>query len=321
MKVFGRLAAIAVVPLLAGAGALAAVGGTAHAAPLVTAVTHVVNNDDDGGNGIWSVDDELRTVVITVDSVRSDCAPALPLADTCYSATVSDKGTWNGVTGAFTPNQHGADLGRKIAHAVSGTFAGGASYAFYAPNADVPSAASVAHLVNDHFTKPASGADSTSQWYLQAFTVADRSAVAGPGILSTWGWTYQDACESWTDSAANGDGQSLLAGNITGRVCAVPILYDGSAQFVAPTRETVNFKETIGTWVMFKIVGPGPIDLHVGWVLAKGGGVLNSGVYSGLNGGNGVTGPGYTVVYTPVTGQGSSHQIPGTKSGSVFFRS
>jgi hypothetical protein len=321
MKLGRRLTAVFAVPVLTAGIGLAAASGAAQAAPVLTAVTHVVNNDDDGGNGFWSVDDVTRTVTFSVDTTTTDCATVLPAGNTCYSATVTDHGQWNAIAGAFTPNQHGGFLGRKIAHAVTGTFSGGATYAFYAPTADVPSAANVAHLVNDHFTKPTSGEDSTSQWYLQAFLPGQQGAVHGPGILNTWSWTYRDACESWTDSAANGDGQGNAAGNITGRVCAVPVLFGGKAVFIAPTRENVEFRETIGTWVMFKIVGPGPINGHEGWVHAQGGGVLNEGVYSGLNGGNGVTGPGYTVIYTAVTGPGSFHQVPGTRSGSVFFRS
>jgi hypothetical protein len=307
MRIFKGLAVALAVPLAAGSVALTA--GTAHAAGVnFTAVTHVKNNADDGGNGNWAYDNFTRTL-----KVRTDTSVTPATGDRAYKATVTDTGTWRAILGAYTPNQNGAHSGLKIKHNANGTFTGTASYRFQAPVADVPSAANVAKTLNDNFTKPTSGPDSTNQWYLQAFLPNKQSAVTGT-IQNTWKWTYKDACESWTDSAANNDGQSNSAGNITGRVCPVPVLYGGQAVYVAPTRENVEFKQTIASWDKFTIVGPGAINGHQGWVNAKGGGVVNMAVYSGLEANHG-----YTVLYQPVVGQGSSKAIPGTHQGYVYF--
>lgn len=299
----------------AGVAVTAAVAGVpaAFAAPLppagFTAVTHVVNNYDDGGNGFWSVDDETRTLTVSVAASQA----GVPEGDTAFTAAIKDHGTWNAIAGAFTPNQAGAAAGEKITRSEDGTFTGSASYSFTAPSADVPSAANVAKYVNDNFTKPASGPDSAGQWYLQAFTAAQQPAVTG-SIGDDWTWAYGDACQSWTDSAANGDGQGSADGNITGKACVFPYTYDGRPSYVAPTRESITFKENTGTWVEFTIRGTGPINGHHGWVDAQGGGALNAGVYTGLEAGHG-----YGVTYTPVTGRGSLQRIPGSHGGTAFF--
>lgn len=302
--------AAAGVTVAGGVVAVAAAAPAAFAAPLplVTAVTHVAGNADDGGNGTWAYDNFTRTL-----KVSRDASVTPPAGEAAYTATVSDAGTWRAVFGAFTPNQGGADLGLKIGRNADGTFTGTASYSFDAPAADVPSAANVAKYVNDNFTKPASGPDSTSQWYLQAFTAAQQPAVTG-SIGDDFTWTYGNACQSWTDSAADGDGQGSADGNITGKACVFPYTYDGRPSYVAPTRENITFKENTGTWVEFTIQGPGPIDGHHGWVDAQGGGALNAGVYSGLDAGHG-----YGVTYTPVTGRGSFQRIPGSHGGTAFF--
>jgi hypothetical protein len=80
----------------------------------------------------------------------------------------------------------------------------------------------VAHALNDNFTS-ASGKNTTSLWYEQAFSAA--TTFGGTGILNTWSWTYKEtspAChQQWTDSATNGDGQGAADGNITGVSCHV----------------------------------------------------------------------------------------------------
>jgi hypothetical protein len=96
---------------------------------------------------------------------------------------------------------------------------------------------------------------------------------------------------------------------------AKPYLYGGHAVDIAPTRENVYF--SLGgvktpTWVHFQIFGPGPIDGHQGWVLAQPG--ENVGVYTGLEANHT-----YVSFYTPVTGRGSTTQIPGSHGGHVTF--
>jgi hypothetical protein len=194
-------AAIALVPL--------ALAGSASAAPAVTAHTHITNNPDSGGNGNWSYDNFNRTLTVTPGATAGT-----------YTATIHDTGTWSGIVGNFAPNQGGADHGTKITHSVSGVFSGDASYSFTANTA--PSAANVAHVLDDHFAS-ASGKNTTSLWYEQAFTAG--TTFGGTGILNTWSWTYNEtspAChQRWTDAFVSGDGQQANDGNITGASCHV----------------------------------------------------------------------------------------------------
>lgn len=306
----GVIAGLTAVLAVGGTAAAFAATGSASPAPAVTAVTRVTNAPDSGGNGTWSFDDYTRGLVIRVNPA----ATGVPEGDTAYTATVTDSGQFNAITGAYAPNQGGADAGVKVHSAVKGSMEGTASYAFDAPAADVPSAANVVHSLNDDYTA-ATGANSTGEWFLQAFTGAQQAAVADAsplGIQGNWSWTYKTACESWTDSAATSDGQSAAAGNVTGRACPVPVLYGGSAQYVAATREKVGFKQrNVPTWDEFTIVGPGFNGQH-GWVNAQVG--SNTAYYEGLKAGHG-----YTVLYQPVTAQGSSTAYPGSHEGYVFF--
>lgn len=126
---------------------------------------------------------------------------------------------------------------------------------------------------------------------------------------------YKDATVTATDAqGAQATGGFLLKVNGGPTATApVPVLSHGSAVSVSNNRENVYFDTTITTWVHFQIVGPGAINGHEGWVLATAGS-LNKAVYGGL-----LAGHTYAVFYTPVTGQGSSTQIVGTKTGHVTF--
>ena len=227
MRIKNKVLALAAVLPLAGIGLAA---GAAHATtPLVSASTTIINNADSGGNGFWANDDFTRTLTINTDTTSSDCAPLSGFSattDTCYSASVSDSGDANTIVGAFQPNQGGVTTtGDKITGPTEAVpFSGTAAYQFYAPTADVPSATVVQTTVNDNFTHPSSGMDSTSQWYLQAFTASEQGSVTG--ALGNWSWVYANGCEKWTDANTNHDGQSTpLAddGNITGSVCTTPV--------------------------------------------------------------------------------------------------
>ncbi len=82
---------------------------------------------------------------------------------------------------------------------------------------------------------------------------------------------------------------------------------------VSPTRENVYFIQSgAPSWDHFIIIGPGPINGHEGWVDGQLG--LNVAVYGGLWAHHG-----YTVFFQPVTGQGSTTPIPGSRGGHVFF--
>jgi hypothetical protein len=295
--------AVAALPL----GASLALGGSAHAAlSTVSAVTHVYNDPDSGNGGTWATDAFDRTVTVTLDSPQPVSTPAGFLA---YTATVSDSGTFRTIAGAHTPNQ--SVPGQKVSHDVDGTMTGGAAYTIIAPAADVLGATFQAAL-NANFT-PLSGAQSTSQWPVQAFTPQAGVLVT----LGNWSWTYVTAAgESWTDGSTTGDGNVVADGNITGLLAApviLPRLSHGHATATSPVRETVGYTQSgAASWDEFYIVGPGAINGHKGWVHGNLG--LNLAYYGGLEARHG-----YTVYYTPVEGQGSSVQIPGTRVGYVYF--
>jgi hypothetical protein len=89
----------------------------------------------------------------------------------------------------------------------------------------------------------------------------------------------------------------------------VPVLSHGKAVAISPTRETVTWQQTIPSWEEFRIVGPGAINGHIGWVPPG----TTTAVYSGL-----LAHHGYTVTYTPYTAKNGS-PIVGAKPGSVYF--
>jgi hypothetical protein len=272
----------------------------------VTQVTHIVNRPDGGNGGTWAYDSFTRTLTVAVAATQNPADAAAGKTD--YVATVVDNGGFSSVQGTKTPNQ--VTAGALVAHAVKGTMSGGISYTVVAPSTDNLVAPAGPVVENDNFAAPA-GNNTTAQWPAQVFA---NPALAVVTENQVWSWTYATACESWTDSAINGDGNLAADGNITGRICPVPVLYGGHAVFVAATRENVSYKQTLTAWDKFVIVGPGAINGHQGWVHGQGGGVENTGVYSGL-----LPNHGYTVLYTPVTGQGSNRQIIGTHTGYVFF--
>jgi hypothetical protein len=302
-----RLAVLAVPVIIAGTAAVAFTASAADAAPGVTAVTHIRNAPDSGNNGTWAYDNYARTLRITLDSPQPPTG--VPAGDFAYSATVTDRGTFSAIVGAYTPNQ--VVPGVKIAHSVSGSDDGGASYVVYAPKTDALTG-NVPGALNLDFAA-ATGDQTTTNWPAQAFASATGVVVTYAHGGDGWSWTYRTACQAWTDSGFNGDGNLAHDGNITGKICAVPRLYDGAAVYVSPVRENVTFKQTIGSWDEFKIVGPGPINGHIGWVQAVGHGVTNAAVYGGLNANSG-----YTVFYTPETHK-YGHQILGTHTGYVYF--
>jgi hypothetical protein len=202
-------------------------GAAANAAPMpapnivnFTAVTHIANNGDTGGAGnTWANVDITRTLTVkTAPSSEQNAANS-----TVYVATVQDQGDLVTIPGQLAPNQGGADAGSKVLHAVKGVMEGSTTYTFTASDTDIPAKANVQGFVNDHGTKPTSGPDSTSQWYLQAFTGSQQSSVTGGESTNWGGWFYKTACgETWVDSYAGNDGQNLADGNITGKDCATP---------------------------------------------------------------------------------------------------
>jgi hypothetical protein len=146
---------------------------------------------------------------------------------------------------------------------------------------------------------------------LPAGLTSGNPLLAGTAVPGT----YKDMLATATDNlGAKGTGSFELTVNGSKTPKApVPVLSHGSASYVSPVRENVYFDTTISTWVHFQIVGPGAINGHEGWVYAVAG-QLNKAVYGGLEANHT-----YTVYYTPVTGKGSTTQIPGTHTGYVVF--
>lgn len=203
-------------------------GPAAHAAtatPLFTATTSVTNAPDSGGNGTWAFDTYTRTFSVYPDPGGCTAMAGFGAADTCYSATVADLGTSETIPGAYQPNQGDPATGDKISGpSVTASMTGSAGYTFYAPGADLPSAANVHQTVADNYAA-AAGENSTDGWFMQAFKAGDTSVI-GSINATGWSWSYATGCETWTDAWNNGDGQSAnlsADGNITGLVCPASV--------------------------------------------------------------------------------------------------
>jgi len=258
------IAAAAFVATGAGA-AFATTSGQAASAPLVKAVTRVLNHPDSGNGGnAWAYDDFNRT--LTMDAAAASVCTAAELSnfdaseDTCYTAEVSDSGQFNAVVGSDAPNQ--AVAGVKILRSAKGTMEGTATYVLYAPAADIPSAGYAEKTQNDNFASPAASADTTTDWFRQAFAASAQASVTGAYTSggNGWDWTYSTDCETWTDSGTNGDGNLPADGNITGKTCILPHLYDGHVVpgSLLPTRVELGWKDGPGVhYVLTRTFGYG----------------------------------------------------------------
>jgi hypothetical protein len=227
LSIRSKAAAVAGVLTLSGmlAGTLASASAlpASAATAVVSETTHITSDPDSGGQGNWANDAMTRTLTISVDpGACSAITPAIVATDTCYYATVSDSGTFKTIDEAYQPNQGTPLSNARIAHVVSGKLSGTADFTFYAPTADAPSDTLVPATL--------SGTPGTSTWFERAFPTA---TPFDGGINNGWSWTYTSytgqtktakavACQTWTDSAASGDGQQPAAGNITGQLCAAP---------------------------------------------------------------------------------------------------
>lgn len=294
---------LAAVPVAALALAALGLGTAAHAAPAtVTAVTHVVNRADSGNGGTWAYDNLTRTLKVTPGATSST-----------YNAVVTDKGTFTTVQGALSPNQ--ATAGTKVTRAVKGTFSGSIKYTVTAAAGSTLTDVATA-TENDMLAAPA-GENTTGNWPDRAFTVKPASVTEGD-----WSWTYKTAAESWTDSSADGDGNVLADGNITGKVTApakaVPYVYAGHVLTVSQDKATVGWSDSKTGWptasqcVEVYIYGPGFTSpnggAHVGFTCNNGDQAANIGVLWGLH-----KGSTYALFVRPATGTyGSHHPIAGT---------
>ncbi|HEX6454523.1 MAG TPA: RICIN domain-containing protein [Trebonia sp.] len=211
--VMGAVAAGAASAVAMGAGP----AGAATTPTSVTASTYITNHPD-GGHGTpstWAYDDFTRKLTVTPSSSAATDCPNMPTGDTCYDATIADSGHFNAVVGAGSPS--GA-AGVQISHSVQGTMNGTGYFVLYAPASDTLTG-TVPATENDNFADPADPSHYSYNWPELAF--ADPSAVVWVDQENAYSYTYKDACESWTDSNANDDGQLTTAGNITGNTCVL----------------------------------------------------------------------------------------------------
>jgi hypothetical protein len=215
----------------------------ASAAPISVSGTTYLPDNGDSGNGavsIWADDAFHRD--LTVTAAPSVCSvPVTGL--TCYVATISDSGTFTTRPGnGHAPNPNSvSDPGTNIAYPpVSGPFSGGGTYIFQ--TAATPAPANIPDVVNNHGSSSPPALHSTSDWFANAFASgttfynSDGQEVTLGGtndtvLQNSWGWSYTSMtgagkhtlavdCESWTDSFANGAGDTPGDSNITGKQCA-----------------------------------------------------------------------------------------------------
>lgn len=221
-----RKIALAALAPLAAVGFAAGISTAASAAPLVHATTHVANRADSGNGGTWATDNFTRSLTI----VKSASQVNAPDGDTLYTAFVVDNGGFTAHAGALAPNQ--AVPGVHVAHSVNGSFKGGITYTIAAPNADALTG-TVPAFENDAVGTPVP----TSTWPAQAFATSVGVQVTEN---AGWSWKYSTACESWTDSSANGDGNLAGDGNITGKICTVPKPYVYAGHVITEDNNTAS---------------------------------------------------------------------------------
>lgn len=211
------LAAAAI--LTAGLVAVASPASAASITTPVSASTTLSNRGDSGGDGTdWAHDNMTRTLTVTeVSHVGKSTRTVYT-----FTATLTDKGTFTTINGASTPNQNGADAGKKVNHTVTGTVTGYVTYHFTANRLQVKSAAP-----KTMSGTPTTGNGTTGNWYKNLFPAG--TTFGGAGMDNNWIWTYvynQTAKvgtstvslpEFWVDSAAHG-GQDPADGNIDGNL-------------------------------------------------------------------------------------------------------
>jgi hypothetical protein len=204
------VAALAVLPVAAASAAAASTAQTSHhgANHTVTAVTHLVNRGDSGGNGNnWAYDNFTRTAKITFRGVAPliDC---LTFSGNCYAftASLSDHGHFVTIPGVLAPNQGAPYIGSMVQSAVRGHFHGyGLFTTFYATA--MPDAGLVPSNVNGN-AHPS---------YLWPTLFFPSSAIVTSPNENDWGYFYYaPQHQSWVDASFNAGGQLATDGNITG---------------------------------------------------------------------------------------------------------
>lgn len=204
---------------LAAGLAATALSSPAHATTPTTVTAYTqVNDRPDGGHGAgtyWANDSFVRALSLTADATAADC-PGMPATgDTCYKGTITDTGNFTTIPNRGAPNQNDPAAASDLTigfPAVTGTLSG--TYAFTVYASAAPSASTVPASEDDKGTTPLV---TTGNWAYQAFPAGTAAGFNG----GAYSWSYKTACEAWTDSSTNGDGNQTGDGNITGKVCPV----------------------------------------------------------------------------------------------------
>lgn len=168
------IAALTAATVVAVGAALTASMAANAAAPFTDTVS-VSNHQDSGNNGNWALDTFQRTTTIT------------STGDGTYKAVLTDVGTFTGIAGNTAP-----DSNTTLPAGVTGTLNG--TYSFTVDSATGPTKPADDGPYDD---ATANTAPSTESWVARYFP-ADAT-VTGNG---DWSWTYDNACQSWTDAAS-----------------------------------------------------------------------------------------------------------------------
>jgi hypothetical protein len=293
------------IPVVANAATQAPASGARHVT--ATANTHLTNLPDYGYNSFfqpWAVDNLRRTATVTLlgTAPYNKCAGNTS-TQACYqyTGTISDTGTAKALTGAKSPGAQDV----AIKGTPTATVNGHGVVNFYA-SSNAPTGA----LVPTAVSGPSS---TTANWVRQFFPAGTRFS-AGNFMLATWTWKYVDAknCQTWiyanNVSAAN-------SGDITGVSYCIPPrggikLSGGRSHSVSPTRQNYSWVQSGPSWDRLTIVGPGPINGHVGYVNAMHAGRITA-YYTGLESGHT-----YVVTIQPQFYKGGP---PAGKAGRVTF--
>lgn len=255
------IAGVLAVPAVASAAPHATVKNAAPHAT-VKAVTHLTNYLDYGYAGPWAADNLQRTATVTL--LGSAPTSSCPGAGTCYQYTgrISDTGTARAFTGAFSPGAQAV----KITGTPTAKVNGHAVVNFFA-SSNAPTGALVPKTLSGY----SSLAD--ANWVKQFFPSTTKFS-ANNFTLATYTWTYTDTknCQIWVKAYNVSKSNS---GDITGvSYCTRPSphgwvrLSGGRSSSVSPTRENYSWVQSRPSWDMLRIVGPGPINGHVGYVNA-----------------------------------------------------
>jgi hypothetical protein len=243
-----------------------AVPAVASAAPHATvkAVTHLTNYLDYGYSGPWAGDNLQRTATVTLLGTApvSSCGGSPVAACYQYTGRISDTGTARAFTGAFSPGAQAV----KITGTPTAEVNGHAVVNFFA-SSNAPTGALVPKTLSGY----SSHAD--ANWVQQFFPSTTKFSSIN-FTLATYTWTYVDRknCQIWVKAYNVSQPNS---GDITGvSYCTHPSphgwvkLTGGRSSSVSPTRENYSWVQNRPSWDKLTIVGPGPINGHVGYVNA-----------------------------------------------------